>query len=269
MYSLAYPVTLPDDHTFHVDDRTPVPPVASFTISCNQHQRGNPQVFSFHGFSDPAAAEQFSKRLADAFLCASLALPHGFRLPDRPLNVTERRHYDGWTPTVYPSKINATAVTANAFMTSSVHLVTLARQLDFELQSGAVDRVSNSAELALAIRLFSESVFAGGETARFVVLLSALEVLVDANRGSKRGAIRKLVFQVMKASGRTDAKVVGNQIDALYKARNALIHEARPVSVGLVQELEAVVRDTLRCLADGQYTNRLRGSANSRLTHSP
>jgi len=251
MYTLAYPVTLPDDRAFHCDDRAVVPPIGTLRVSCREHKRDLPQIFNFTGFTDAESANAFADQLAQAFQCASLSIGHGFKLPDRAVTITEMSVFDGHTPSIFPTAIKAKPVTGVAYLTMSAHLATLSNQLGCAIESGAIDRLRNWPELATAVRLYSEAEFAGGATARFVVLLSALEVIVSGS-GGKRGAVRRLVTDSIRKSGREDAKSVGKEIDRLYEARNALVHEAHPVSMLQLDALAAIVRDTLRYLVDGK-----------------
>lgn len=249
MYSLSLPLTLPEDRAFMVDDRLKIPPLLdSYPVTCTRHSEEFPQLLVVSGLPDIHTAQAFFHQLSSALRCGSLHLDHGFEIPSTEPVIATLRIYDGQFPTIFKTALNAKPAHTNAYVVMGQHLMTLTKAVDRALITGESERLTQRPELAAAVKIYSEMEFAGGSTAKFVVLLSALEVLVPKTQGGKRGAVAKLVFEALKSAGREDAKAVRKQIDSLYQARNDLVHEARPVTTAQVRELSIIVRDTLRCL---------------------
>lgn len=249
MYSLALPVWLPEDRSFHIDGRASVPPlVGGLTLGCETHSENFPLVLKVSGLPDSETALEFAPKLASAIRYASLELGYSLRPSDAEPSVTTISAFDGGSPTVFETTLAARPMTVTAYACMSEHLITLAKQLDDGLATGRVERLMEYPQLSVAVRLFSEVEFAGGETAKFVVLLSALEVLIPKSPGGKRSRVRALVTKALREAGRTDAKEMGRNLDAMYEVRNELIHEARPVASTQVRELSEIVRETLRSL---------------------
>lgn len=251
MYSLALPVTLPEDRSFHIDGRATIPPLAGgLTLSCEKHSNGFPLILRVSGLPDLESAKVFAADLASAIRCASLDLGYSLRPSDHEPNVATIAGFDGGWPTVFETKLGARPMLASAYACMSEHLVTLAKQIDAGLASGRVYRLARNPPLALAVRLFSEMEFSGGETAKFVVLFSALEVLIPKSGGSKRSRVVGLVRRTLQDAGRAEAKTKAKHLDRLYEVRNDLIHEARPVRSEQVRDLAEIVQETLRLLVD-------------------
>lgn len=251
MYSVALPVSLPEERAFHIDGRANVPPLkGGLSLSCEKHTEGFPLVLTVAGLPDLECAKSFISELASAVRCASLDLGYSLSPSDREPTVTTIRVFDGSFPTVFQTDLAARPMLATAYACMSEHLTTLAKPIDTGLTTGRVARLRDNPPLAVAVRLFSEMEFSGGETAKFVVLLSALEVLIPKSGGTKRSRVVALVKKTLHDAGRCDAKAKGKQLDALYEVRNELIHEAHPVTSAQVRSLAEIVRDTLRLLVD-------------------
>lgn len=251
MYSLALPVSLPEERSFHIDDRATVPPLpGGLSLSCEKHSKGFPLILKVTGLPDLETAKAFTADLASAIRCASLDLGYSLRPSDHQPNVATIRGFDGGWPTVFETKLGARPMLTSAHACMSEHLVTLAKRIGAGLASGRVKRLAKNPPLALAVRLFAEMEFSGGETAKFVVLFSALEVLIPKSGGTKRSRVVGLVRTTLQHAGRADAKSRAKHLDRLYEMRNDLIHEARPVRGDQVRDLAEIVRETLRLLTD-------------------
>lgn len=251
MFTLAYPISLPEERGFHDDARATTPPLAGgLRLTCLDFRQGQVQLLLIQGFESAEAAVGFSREFGTALQCASLSLPHGIGISDAEPVSEFLKRYDGHVPAVYPTVPGASPYFASSSVTSIDHVTGLAALLNHDLQKGTSRRLADWPQLNVAVRLFSEAEFAGGETARFVVLLSALEVLVAQARNGKRNQVLKLVRDTLSAAGREDRKAVCAELSDLYDTRNALLHEAKPVTGGDVARLRAIVRDTLRILVD-------------------
>ncbi|WP_395329211.1 hypothetical protein WBP06_14630 [Novosphingobium sp. BL-8H] len=249
MFTLTYPLSLPEGRSFHSDARAIVPPLmGNLRLTHHPHNAGYPVVLIIEGFDDQEAAAAFADEFGAFLRCASLSLEHGFRISDQPAILTDVAAYDGNSPTIFRTDLKARPYWARATATLINHLVVLANEIVAEQKNGSAKRLREWPELATAVRLYAESSFAGGETARFVVLLSALEVLIPVGGGAKRSQVVKMVGDTLRNAGRIDEKSVRRELDQLYVARNALLHEAIPVSQKQIDALSAIVRDTLRCL---------------------
>lgn len=132
-------------------------------------------------------------------------------------------------------------------MRTGQHISILSKSLSHALSHGKVAKLAASPELALALDLYSDRHFVGQRNAQFVVLMTALEVLVPNAKG-KRGAVVAFVKSTLSKGGHPDPKAVGKRLDDLYVARNALLHGAKSVTDSELMALESTVRSTLRAL---------------------
>ena len=209
MFTLAYPVLLPEGHGFHDDARAIAPLLeGSLRLTCLDFREGHVQPLIVQGFESAEAAKQFAANFGAALQCASLSLAHGLGAVDSDAAVDFVGHYDGHRPAIYSTTPGASPYFATARATSIDHIIGLAERLNHELQNETARRLAGWPELAVAVRLFSEVEFAGGNTARFVVLLSALEVLVPQARGTKRNRVLSLVRDALLSADRKDRKAV-------------------------------------------------------------
>lgn len=258
MYTLAYPIILPEGHGFHDDPRAIAPLLeGGLRLTCRKFSLNEAQILLVEGFDDANTAVQFSNSFGAALRCASLSLTHGFNLHGGPAVIDhEGIYYDGHVPTVYPTGSGAKPIFATARVANIDHIIGLAEQLNHELRDGTAKRLDHWPELAVSVRLFSEVDFAGGETARFVVLFSALEVLVQKARGGKRTHVQRLVRNTLTSADRPGRKSMCADLDMLYDVRNGLLHEAKPATAGDVKRLREIVRETLRILVDRQVTDQ-------------
>ena len=123
----------------------------------------------------------------------------------------------------------------------------LAKSPGATLPQGAASGAKQPPNLSLALELYSDCEFAGERNAQFIVLMTALEVLVaKGNAKGKRGAVDGLVKQMLTTAGRSDWKTVKKTLDKLYTARNALVHDAVSVTSDQLVSLKLIVRDTLK-----------------------
>ncbi len=105
----------------------------------------------------------------------------------------------------------------------------------------------NTSRAALAIQLYAECQFAGGQNSQFIVLITALEILVPG-AGSKRNAVLGFVRDALTAAGHPNPKAARKALDELYVVRNALLHEAQPVTANQLTSLKTTVRETLKAI---------------------
>lgn len=132
-------------------------------------------------------------------------------------------------------------------MKNGLHISLLARLIAEHLTNRVADKLTANPELALAVDLFSEFEFSGGPNARFIMLLTALEVMIPAtSHAGKRGAVIALVKKALTAARYADPKSVGKKLDVLYEDRNALVHDGVSVSSSKLTELKKIVQDTLK-----------------------
>jgi len=187
MYSLSFPVTLPDDRAFFVDERTEAPPLCgNLRFSCGKRSHGFPQILFVEGLSDLPSAKSFAAELASALRCASLQLGHSFQPSDHEPVIADMGFYNGQFPTIFETTLKAKPAECTAYVLMSEHLINLAREVDQAISSGKMSRLSSSPELSVAIKIYSEMEFAGGETAKFVVLLSEVAHAADAALSSDK-----------------------------------------------------------------------------------
>jgi len=134
-------------------------------------------------------------------------------------------------------------------MQNGLHISVLSNLIGAALAQGTPGKVNAKPELALALELYSDCQFAGERHAQFVVLLTALEVLVPKTSSSgKRSAVVALVKNALSKAEHPDPKSAGKCLHSLYEARNALVHEAKPVTDAQLAALKEIVRSTLKGL---------------------
>jgi hypothetical protein len=178
---------------------------------------------------------------------------HYWRWKSRRLAVpilSTAQHFDGSVPTVTPTQADAVPYHATASMQNNLHISVLSKLIGASLTQGSPAKVSGNPKLALSLELYSGCEFAGERNAQFIVLMSALEVLVPKSSSKgKRGAVIAFVKRELSKAGDSDPKSAGNRLDSLYVVRNDLLHEAKPVSDSELGSLKKIVRSTLKALA--------------------
>lgn len=244
MYTLNFPITLPAEYTFFDNGQYPVPPLpVGLVLSCFSLD-GGPLILRVTGFAAESAALNFGSLLRHALRVAALTAEHSILLPEGAPVTAGGKHFDGSVPTVTPTNNNALPYHATSLMQTGLHISVLARHVGDAL-GGAAQKAAAAQSLVLAMQLFAECQFAGAQNSQFIVLMTALEILVPGNAsGRKRGAVLGYVKKALTAAGHSDPKAV-KLLDDLYVVRNALIHEAHAVTAGQLTALRQTVRDTL------------------------
>jgi hypothetical protein len=150
---------------------------------------------------------------------------------------------------VTPTQIKALPYHAFASTQSGLHISILSKLAGASLALGTVSRVNAKPELALALELLSDCQFAGERHAQFIVLMTALEIQIpNTTSKGKRGAVVGFVKDTLAKAGHANAKAVGKELDDLYVARNALVHESKPATDAQLKALKEIVRSTLQAL---------------------
>lgn len=248
MYTLNFPITVPAEHTFFDNGQYPIPPLpGGLTLTCFSYE-DSPLLLRIAGFPAEKAALDFHPLLHHALRVAALDTKHSILLPEASPVTAAEKHFDGAVPTVTPTKNNALPYHATVSMQSCVHISVLANRIGDAL-GGAAQKAAAEPGVALAMQLFAECQFAGARNSQFIVLMTALEILVPGKSSSgKRGAVLGFVKTALTGAGHPQPKAAVKILDNLYIARNALIHEAQPVTADQLTALKQTVRDTLKAI---------------------
>jgi hypothetical protein len=250
MFTLNFPITVPEKHTFFDNGQYPVPPLpGDLSFHCISHDKC-PIVLQISGFTTEEDAINFSAPLKVALRLAALDGDHSITPSTVMPVVSKTKIFNGSVPTVTPTKVGALPYHASESVQHGLHISVLSKLIGDSLLQGTSAKIVADPKLALSLELYSNCDFAGEQNAQFIVLMSALEVLVPSSTSKKRGAVIALVKKELGTSGHPDPKSVGKTLDALFVIRNALLHEAKPVSASDLKSLKDVVRSTLRALAD-------------------
>jgi len=250
LFTLNFPITLPEEHIFFDNGQYPVPPLpGNLSFHCISNDK-HPVVLQISGFSTEQDAIDFSTPLKVALRLAALDGEHSIVPSGITPVASTKKHFNGSVPTVTPTQVQALPYHASASVQHGLHISVLSKLVGKSLTQGTPSKIVANPRLALSLELYSGCDFAGEQSAQFIVLMSALEVLVpSATSKSKRGAVVALVKKEMGTSRHPDPKSVGKTLDALYVTRNALLHEAKPVSGSDLKSLKEIVRSTLKALA--------------------
>jgi hypothetical protein len=85
-----------------------------------------------------------------------------------------------------------------------LHISVLSKLIGASLAQGTPGKVNSKPRLALALQLYSGCEFAGERNAQFIVLMTALEILVpNTSSKGKRSAVVALVKNTLSKAGRT------------------------------------------------------------------
>ncbi|MEY9537864.1 hypothetical protein ABIE85_000924 [Bradyrhizobium diazoefficiens] len=249
MYTLNFPIRLPDEHTFFDGGQFPVPALpGGLSFGCISYEKA-PVVLQIGGFAIEQDAIDFCAPLRTALRVAALGSDHSITPSDAACVTSSEKHFNGNVPTVTPTEIKALPYHASASSQNGQHISALSKLIGSSLAPSRLNKVNTKPELALALELYSDCQFAGERHAQFIVLMTTLEILVpNANSKGKRGAVLGLVKDTLAKTGHPNPKSVGKQLDDLYVARNALIHEGKPVTDIQLNELRELVRSTLQAL---------------------
>ena len=251
MFTLNFPIVLPDDHFFFDDGQYPVPPLTGgLSIGCI-HNDGSPIVLRVAGFETSQDAIDFCPLLRNALRLASLDSDHSISPSRAQAVMSQGKKFNGNVPTVTPTNENLLPYHASMSQKNGLHISVLARRLGTALSQGTTGGPNKTQSLSLALELYSDCEFAGERNAQFIVLMTALEVLVaKGNAKGKRGAVMGLVKDALAKAGRSDWGTVRKSLDLLYAARNSLVHDAQPVISDQLASLKLIVKDTLKTLAN-------------------
>jgi hypothetical protein len=249
LFTLNFPIRLPDEHTFFDNGQYPVPSLpGGLSFGCFSNENA-PVVLEISGFAMEQDAIDFCTTLRTALRVAALGSHHSFTPSDAACVTSSEKHFNGNVPTVTPTQVKARPYHMSASTQNGLHISVLSKLVGASLVLGTVGRVNAKPELALALELFSDCQFAGERHAQFIVLMTSLEILVsNASSKGKRGAVVALVKNTLAKAGHPDPKSVGKELDNLYVARNALVHEAEPVTDAQLKALKEIVKSTLQGL---------------------
>ena len=250
MFTLNFPIVLPDEHFFFDDGRYAVPPLpGGLSIGCIRNE-GAPVVLQISGFHSAQAAVAFCPALRAALRLAALDSEHSISPSRAQPVISQGKPFDGNVPTVAPTSENLLPYHASVSQQNGLHISVLAKRLGFALSQAATGGSKMTPSLSLGLELYSDCEFAGERNAQFIVLMTALEVLVaKGNAKGKRGAVTGLVKQTVLKAGRSDWGAVRKSLDELYAVRNALVHDAQPVTNEQLVSLKIIVKNTLKTLA--------------------
>jgi hypothetical protein len=251
MFTLNFPIVLPDQHFFFDNGQYAVPPLpGGLCVGCI-HSEGAPVVLQISGFKSAQDAVDFCSPLRAALRLAALDSEHSIS-PSRAQPVmSQGKPFDGNVPTVAPTSENLRPYHASISQQNGLHISVLAKRLGSALSQAATGGSKITPNLSLGLELYSDCEFAGERNAQFIVLMTALEVLVaKGNANGKRGAVTGLVKQAVLKAGRSDWGAVRKSLAELYAARNALVHDAQSVTNDQLVSLKIIVKDTLKALAN-------------------
>jgi hypothetical protein len=249
LFTLNFPVRIPNEHTYFDGGRHPVPLLpGGLSFGCVDAE-DHPLVLRITGFHSEQEALDFCPTLRKALQWASLDSEHSITPSDTSPIISTEKHFDGSIPTVTFTNITALPYFFTASSQNGEHISVLSKQIGAALAHGAVAKMNANSEFSLAVELYANHQFAGERNARFIVLMTALEILVPktSSRG-KRSTVIAMVKDALSKSGHTDPKATGKHLDSLYVARNELVHEAKSVSDADLKALKEIVRSTLTAL---------------------
>jgi hypothetical protein len=247
MFTLHFPIKLPEENSFFDNGQYPVPPLpGGLSVGCVSNEKA-PLVLRISGFAVEQDAFDFCPTLRIALRLAALGSDHSLSPSDAQPVKSNQKHFDGSVPTVTLTGTTALPYHASASVHTGLHISVLSNLIGTSISQGSPGKIVANPRLALALELHADCQFAGERNAQFIVLMTALEVLVpQSTKKGKRGAVIGLVKMAIAKLSHPDPKSVGKTLDALYVTRNDFIHEAKPVTDGDLQSLKQIVRDTLR-----------------------
>lgn len=249
LFTLSFPITLPPEHTFFDNARYPVPPLpGGLSVRCISNEHA-PVVLRIAGFASQRDAIDFCSVLRDAIRGASLESDHSMIPSGANAVVSELLLFDGSAPTVTATSLNAMPCVVTTLQQNQLHVSVLSKAIGDCIARGLPANLNANPGHRLSLELFSELEFAGGMNAQFVMLLTALEVLVPKTSSKgKRGSIAALVKATYAAAGHADKKTINRKLNDMYAARNALVHDAKEISRSELAEMKEIVRTTLKLL---------------------
>lgn len=249
MFTLNFPIWLPDEHTFFDNNQYPVPSLPNgLSFGCFDH-KGSPLVLRITGFLTEQDALDFCPTLRTAIRVASLDSDHSIIPSDAAPASSTEKNFDGSVPTVIPAAVQALPYYLSSSRKIGVHISVLSKLIGAALVQGMAPKVSAKPELALALELYASCQFAGQRDAQFIALMTALEILVPNNSSNgRRGAVVALVKSALAKAGHIDPKSVGKELDRLYVVRNALVHQGKAITKADLESLNGIVRTTLKAL---------------------
>lgn len=249
MFTLNFPIRLPDENSFFDNGQYPVPLLpGDLSLKCVSHDN-SPLLLQVSGFTTEQDAIEFCPILRISLRVSALESGHSMTPSGAEPIISGERKFNGSVPTVTPTEKKALPYFITASVQKSLHVSVLSNWIGASLAQGIPTRVNARPELAVALELYSDCQFAGEQNAQFIVLMTALEILVPKTPSKgKRGAVIALVKSILAKAEHPDPKSVGKTLDALYATRNALLHEAKAVKDGDLQSLKEIVRSTLKVL---------------------
>ena len=185
------------------------------------------------GFETSEAAIGFVPRLRTALRIASVRLGYSIGFGSEQAVLEAKSHFDGTRPTVLPTSTPPRPFFGSVSVREQMHVATLAALVSQAFASGACV-LAEDPRLALSLQLHAEADFAGETNARFMALITAMEVLVEGAGGKKRNAVRNMVKSLA-------SKAYAKKLDALYEVRNSLVHDGVAVTTDRLSELKTIV----------------------------
>jgi hypothetical protein len=251
VFTLNFPVRLPDEHTYFDDPRyaAHVPPLqGGLSLGCISNE-GCPLVLKISGFQTEQDAIDFCPSLIASLRIAALDSKHSLTPSTNRAVTSIAKHFDGSVPTVTPTDANCLPYHTSTRQSEGLHISVLAKLIADSLGQSLHTKAAAKPALALALELFSDFEFTGGPNAQFVMLLTALEVLIPkTSKHGKRGAVLGLIKSGLANAGHTDPKPVRKELDRLYDVRNGLIHEGKTVTAEDLATLRDIVRIVLKSM---------------------
>jgi hypothetical protein len=257
MFTISLPIILPDDRSFHADGH-PLPQLeGKYVLSCEQTVAGfanaedsYPLILKIDGFETRAEAEQFLPKMIASLRWASMTVGHSISPSIEPPIEPQTKHFDGSKPAIFETALGCRGWFAKASSVGSQHVTVLGNAVKDAFAHQVPTKFLDDPKLQLAFELYSDVEFAGSTNAKFIVLISALEIFVKANAG--RGVVIKFVKDALITDGQSDAKATGKVLDNLFILRNSLLHEAKSVNGNDLKVLREIVARVLRALVNSK-----------------
>lgn len=231
MFTLHFPIVLPDERTYFEDARYVVPPLpGGYSVSSTETEN-HPFLLHISGFPSGEAAVSFGQVLTSVIRIATFETGHSMIPPSEAPTVSDGKSYDGSRPAVTLTEKRINPHFTSASMRVGAHLSELSKLIGSILQGGWPQKLLEQPALALALELYSSCQFAGQRNAQYIVLVTSLEVLAQkGSSGPNRNAVKNLARQILPKFGYT-ANSAGKIMDNLYSARNNLVHGGKSVSL--------------------------------------
>lgn len=142
MFTLTFPITLPDEHTFFDNGQYPVPSLpGGLSFRCMSFGTSSPLFLQISGFAEHDAVG-FCPTLRSALRLAALEIEHSILPSDAAPVVSTAKHFDGSVPTVTPTQAGAVPYHATASMQNGLHISVLSKLIGASLTQGSPAKVN-------------------------------------------------------------------------------------------------------------------------------